>query len=367
MEQQEQAPLYVPKIGLANITKPTAIPPPPPEMDPWKDMQPIDTAIGHYLISGFIEPPTITPPPSQAQLDLAFSCPALLTWPSQIQVTAPDPCGGKDGITSGKWFDGSGKILQMKWDTDCVDLDKTSSLESKVNPNPITKYTVPNGDLFGSSQDRDGFSGSAIELRDCGGALVYSIREKMYKLAGKADENSCKKFNSCDGIIYFQYFVYDKTGKTVAMTPYTLIFQESFDIISPAGATIASVSRTGWDPPILPPDCSNAPKRIWNIKFAPTPPGIWAVATNQWPIAEMVTMLSRRDMLRQPDGRVVASSCEIAKTTGEILIVGLGLLAFFCIPFIIFLVCSGPFHTALHEAESWLFPKRMGKPMKYGN
>lgn len=363
-QESAQVPLYVPKIGLANVTSPTAVPPPPPELQPWEDMQPIDTAVGHALISGFIDKPTLTPPPSQQSLDPAFGCPVMLTWPSEVAVSAPDPCGS---LSDGNWTDASGSSLLINWNTKCVDTSKTSSFENKINPRSVTEYTVGNGDMFGTSQERRRFDGvSVIELRDCGGALHFTIEEKIYKQSGKADDIVCKKFNSCDGVIYFQYFVNDKSGKLVAMTPYTTLFQESFDITNPGGAKIATVSRNGWDPPLM-ENCNNAVRRVWNIRYASSPPGIWAATSNQWPIAEMMTMISRRDMYREPTGAVEISFCEAAKTAGGALATLLLGCCCFCTPFLIFLLCSGPCHGLFHDAEQRLFPKRMGKPMKYGN
>jgi len=87
-EKQAPAPVFIVKMGLANVTEPTPYPPPPPVLHPWKEMQPLDTAIGNYLISGLIAQPTVTPPPSQSSLDLAFACPALLTWPTEVSAPA---------------------------------------------------------------------------------------------------------------------------------------------------------------------------------------------------------------------------------------------------------------------------------------
>ena len=39
------------------------------------DYQPLDTAIGDYIQKQFVEPPTITPPPSQDMLSLCAAGP----------------------------------------------------------------------------------------------------------------------------------------------------------------------------------------------------------------------------------------------------------------------------------------------------
>lgn len=355
-------PLYVPKIGLANVTDPTPFPPPPPVLHPWRDHQPLDTAIGNYLISGFIAQPTVTPPPTQASLDLAFACPALLTWPGEISVSAPDPCGEMD---NGKWATKGGDV-QIKWATSCIDLFSPGISMPSVSP--VTVYSVGNGDLFGSSQERMTLSGSQIEIRDCGGATVFTVEEKVYKQAGEADPDSCQKYRSCDGVVYFQYFMKDMGGTVVALSPYTTIFQDSFDITDTAGGKIATVSRNGWEPDDLKPVCSaNTKPRVWNIKYASSPPGNWAAATNQWPLATFMTMLAHRDQYRQPDGRVLWSPCETAKSTGFVVGTGAVFCCLGCTPMVIFLLCSASIGRFFTQAEERLFPRRMGKPALYGN
>lgn len=365
--QSQQAPLYVPKMSLANITEPTPFPPPPPVLDPWKDHQPLDTAIGHFLISGFVAQPTVTPPPSQSSLDLAFACPALLTWPGEVSVTTPDPCGS---MSTGNWTGKDGSE-QIQWATSCVDTSSPGITPPSVSP--VTTYTVGNGDLFGTSQVRQVWTGShvkdLIELRDCGGATLFSIEEKIYKQAGKADPDVCKKHKSCDGILYFQYFMKNAAGKIVAITPYLTIFQESFEITDTLGGKIADVSRNGWEPDVVPAkdDCDNEKPRLWELKYAGSPPGMWASVPNQWPIAAMMTMIAQRDATRQPDGSVLWSNCEALKSTGYVLLSGVLLTCVICCPLIIFLVCSAPILRCLGETEAKLFPKRMGKPSMYSN
>mmetsp|Transcript_106159 Transcript_106159/g.167636 ORF Transcript_106159/g.167636 Transcript_106159/m.167636 type:complete len:457 (+) Transcript_106159:67-1437(+) len=361
-----QAPLYVPKIGLANVTEPTALPPPPPPLEPWKDMQPIDTAVGHYLISGFVEQPTASPPPTQMSLDLAFGCPALLTWPSEVAVSAPDLC---TSISNGNWTGGQGGSLLINWEKACFQSGKqqlaSGSAFDVLNPNPLISYTMPNGDLFGTSQEQTSWQDSIL-LRDCGGAVVYSVEEKMYKQEGKANEEICQKYNSCDGVVYIQYFIKDKAGTIQAQTPYLTLFQESFDITNPSGVLIAKASRNGWDPPIQ-QECTSANPRVWNLKYESTAPGIWATATNQWPIAMMMTMVARRDFNRRPDGSVEWGTCEALRSTSMVFFVLAIVSCVLCTPFVIFLLCSGPCHHLLYDVEQSSFPKRMGKPSKYGN
>jgi len=356
-------PLFIPKMGLANVTEPTAYPPPPPVLHPWKEMQPLDTAVGNYLISGFIVQPTLTPPPSQASLDLAFACPALLTWPAEVAVSAPDPCGS---LSSGTWKSSDGSTL-INWDMSC--LDTTSPGLTAPSVQPVTTYTMPNGDAFGTSQAvTTPYGGSYIELRDCGGAAVFTVDEKIYKQTGKPDETACQKYGSCDGVLYFQYFIKNSGGQVVAMSGYTTFFQDSFDITDSTGVPIVTVSRNGWEPNNRRPDCSANPKpRLWNLKFASSPPGQWAAGTAQWPIAAVMTMLAARDNVRMPDGHVLWSNCNVLKTMGWVFLGGSILCCCVCVPMLIFLLCSASILRFVDEAEKRFFPKRMRKPSAYGD
>lgn len=361
-----QVPLYVPKVGLANVTEPTAFPPPPPVLHPWQDNQPMDTAVGNYIISGFITPPTATPPPTQESLDLAFACPVLLTWQNEISVSVPDECqsessGNLTGVNDGP--------LLLNWETTC--LDHPPGLHTPQFSS-MTTYTTDNGDLFGTSGlEAQGPWRDVIVLRDCGGVAVYTIEEKVYKQDGEPIEEVCQKYGSCDGVVYLQYFIKDASGTTIGMTPYLTIFQRSFTITDPNGILIASASRNGWDPKgangIQKPSECTGERKVWHLKFAANPPGIWQSTANQWPIAEMMTMLSQRDMLRKPNGRVIWSNCEVMKATGLFSSIVLLILACMCCPFFLFIFCSGPCAKSFHYFEKRYYPERMGRPSMYGN
>jgi len=197
--------------------------------------------------------------------------------------------------------------------------------------------------------------------------LFLQWRKKIYKQAGEPNADACAKYKSCDGVLYFQYFVKNNRGKLVALTGYTTIFQDSFDITDPAGGLIVTVSRNGWNPTdVVEGDaCADAKPRLWHLKYAGSPPGDWAVVTAQWPIAAMMTMLSARDQSRQPNGSVLWSNCQAMKTSGWILLIGVVMCCCIWIPMAIFLVCSAPILRFLEEFETRLLPKRMGKPQNY--
>jgi len=351
-------PLYVPKIGLANISTPTAVPPPPPVLEPWEDHQPLDTAIGYHFLSGFMAQPTATPPPTQAVLDLAFGCPLLLSWPLEVAVTAPDPC---HHMSSGTWTNLQDKSLLIDWRTDCV-----SAAGPIPSASAMTTYSLPGGYAFGSSIEKKTLWGKRIELIDCGGVTVYTVEEKVYKYTGKPNREACKKFGSCDGIIMFQYFIKNAQGIVVAQSGYLNIFQSKFDITDPAGIKIAGVWRSGWDPTPSgadPNKCQkDTPARTWTLKFEKSPPGEWGVATSQWPLAAMMTMLSQRDETRQPDGSVMVSNCETSKTIAFFVVGILGLLCCICVPLVFVFTCAGPLKGMFVQLEAYMLPKKMGKP-----
>jgi len=357
-EAQAQAPVYVQTIGMANITEPTAFPPPPPQLEPWKDNQPLDTRIGFNLIKGFIAQPTATPPPTQATLDLVFACPLLMGWPQDVAVSAPNVCKNQ---RSGQWTGVRDKKNLIQWQTACTDVNGTLGFPSAT---ALTTYTI-SGFLFGSSLERKSPFGNYIDLRDCGGATIYTVEEKVYKQLGEAHYESCDKFKSCDGIVYIQYFIKDATGTVVAQTGYTHIFESSFAITDTAGVTIARVMRNGWDPPIQ-KTCAEQPDRDWYLKFEKTPPGRWAVATNQWPIAAMMTMLAQRDETRQPNGAVAWGNCEVAKSMGLLLVAAAIGVCGICVPCFLFIICAGPCKSFFFDLESRVLPKRMSKPSGFG-
>jgi len=354
------APLYVPKIGLANITEPTAYPPPPPPLEPWNDHQPLDTAIGHYLLSGFIPGPTITPPPTQESLDLAFACPLLLSWPLEVGVGAPDPCSS---TTSGNWTSMKDNSLLLNWEIDCVNGKSGDGLPSATS---VTTYMLPTGDLFGKSRESKTPWGTKIELIDCGGTTIYTVEEKIYKYVGKPNRESCEKYQSCDGTVFLQYFVKNGQGAIVAMTGYLNLFQSRFDLNDAGGLKIASVWRNGWDPAIK-SDCATSKGRAWTLQFVAAAPGVWGAATSQWPLAAMMTMLSQRDETRQPNGSVAVNNCEVGKTLALVLLAFIGVCCCVCVPLVVVALFSGPFKGFFNHIETIILPKRMGRPQHYGN
>merc|ERR1719359_1610691 len=95
-----------PALTIADVTTPTAYPPPPPALDPWNNFQPMDTFLGGSIVQEFIPKPTATPPPTQMALDTLNSCPLIpagvAVFPDRFYVRAPACSGGQ--ARKGIWY-----------------------------------------------------------------------------------------------------------------------------------------------------------------------------------------------------------------------------------------------------------------------
>lgn len=346
--------VYIPEIGVANVTKPTAMPP-IPQLYAWKDYQPIDTAIGLEFVRRFTEEPTVTPPPTQEALNLAFGCPQLLSWPSIVEVDGVASC---DKASQGLWTSsGTSPVPIIRWNMSCS--LATMSLSGQLI------FSLPNGDLFGSSRTLFSLAGTVVQLYDCGGNPGYSIEQKIYHERGRKNDEACRRYQSCDGIVYIQYFMYDEKGTIVAMTKYLSIFQDHFEITDLTGTPIAQITRQGSWSPVQDGECSATDARKWRIMYSPGAPGIWATQTQQWPIAMMVTVMAHLDAQRQPSGLLTPTHCEVGKT----------ILLVFVLIFISSLFCGCtllfvntlliPFRALCITMEIRICTHRMQKPSRF--
>lgn len=340
-----------PTLGVQNVTTPTGVPPPPPMLDAWNDMQPADTALGNRFVSGLLEDPTITPPPTQEALNLAFACPVLLTWPANVVVDVPN------GMmqTAGNWSSNDNSRV-LTWTRTCT------SLSFSQYQTPLVSYSMPNGDLFGTSQQQSTVWGTETELRDCAGNIKYVIREKVYHQSGEPDAQACQDYGSCDGIVYIQHFIHDSDDNIIAMTPYTTLFQNSYKITSPGGMEIAEISRVDdWNPTTAEPEAQ--PK--WLIRFSENAPGVFSAVSEQWPIAEMVTMNAFFDTFRQSTGLLRPSACEVRKSVCFAVVVFLMLFVFGACFVLFTRVCLHPCRHAMYKLEVRTCPTRMRKPSRF--
>lgn len=347
---QRQVPPGVEVVTPANLTEPTAFPPPPPALEPYKDMQPMDTKIGNYFVSRMVASPTMTPPPSQAAIDLAYGCPVLLNWPVEVAVGAPDPCSTKvGGDISANWTADGSPILSYTESCAVFDL-------ANRDASPLVSYQLPNGDFLGASQEKTVLKGVTLELRDCQYSTRYVMNERVIHQSGTPDDNACEKYGSCDGVVYVQYILKDALDQVVAITPYLNLFPESFQINDVAGNEIATASRSGWDPVHV--DCANKVDRHWLLRFATSPAGIFSKPAERMWIAQMLTMIALRDSKRKSNGMVEMSDCQIMK----MVLTGLTFLTMClcgcCIPLLCYVLVSAPCHEKLHFLEKRWCPRK---------
>lgn len=343
---------YVPKIGVGNVTTPTELPPPPPTLNPVADMQPLDTAVGNWIASSFLAPPTETPPPTQEALNLAYGCPVLLEYPMTMQLNAPTGCE-ESRYGNFSHPQDPNKIV-LKWSEVC-DI-RTAIL-------PVVTYTTPDNQAFASSRTRFSFFGNTMEILDCGLNLQYTIEEKIYHQTKFTNPEVCEKYGSCDGTVFLQYFIHDRTGAVIAETPYLNLFQDQFVIQEPgSGLLIATVERVGtWTPWEVCPKW----EKLWAIKSAQAPPGVFGAAENRWPLAIMLNMMILRDADRTKSGMVMPSKCEIINVSILAGLILLLIISVILLTYIFYRFCLAKAKLFFYNIEVTFFPHTMYKPSKY--
>eukprot|EP00927_Polykrikos_kofoidii_P074185 TRINITY_DN70162_c0_g1_i1.p1 TRINITY_DN70162_c0_g1~~TRINITY_DN70162_c0_g1_i1.p1 ORF type:complete len:418 (+),score=42.94 TRINITY_DN70162_c0_g1_i1:124-1377(+) len=349
--RSSQVPITQPPVsplGVADVAPPTRSPPGPQSLEPWNDIQPMDTLVGDLFVGISREDPTESPPLNQR--GIALGCPVLLDWPKQVQVILPD-CK-----TPGKWTTaGSPPSLLMEWSARC------SLFVQDLAP-PVY-YTTSNGDHFGTSQTNTQFFGVLVKLRNCKGDLMYTIEEEVYRQNGKPDEASCRLYGSCDGVIFLQYSIKDASGRLVARTPYLHLFQDDWVITAPGGAIIATVTRSpGWSP-VSDKACGD--EKRWYVTFSDDIPGVFSTAAQQWPIVELVTIMSVRDGYRLSNGMMRPGACEICRAIMQYIILCIAIIVSAVVGFVFYHVLLNRFRHKLFEFEQRVCPKRMALPSKH--
>jgi hypothetical protein len=291
-----QPAVYVPKIGIANVTTPTSFPPPPPVLNPVEDYQPLDTALGDLIQKQFIQPPTLTPPPSQEMLNVIYACP-LLALDTSFIVRASNGCS--DNGRSGIWTD-SLKNTLLKWG------EKTEAITELD-----LSYTMPNGDGFGFTQGEVSLSMSQIDFMDCGLNVKYYMKEYVYHVPGKpASDDLCTKSKGkiCapDGTIYLKYEIYQQGGGMVAVSSLVELFADTFTLSDAAtGAQLVQYSRSAaW----YPLDGCQTYNKEWIVTVGA---GALSDAGVRWVLGMIITALSIRDEERSVDGLVKATNTQM--------------------------------------------------------
>mmetsp|Transcript_48042 Transcript_48042/g.127303 ORF Transcript_48042/g.127303 Transcript_48042/m.127303 type:complete len:415 (+) Transcript_48042:158-1402(+) len=362
------APVYIPSLSAANLTKPTMVPPLPPTLNPVEDYQPLDTAIGDFVAKQFVEEPTVTPPPTQAALDTQFGCPEYLTLPDVMYVSAPR-CG-TSGSREGKWID---------------DQQSHATLD---NPPPTPYHAVWNeeyclsgicGNIKYVGFDDEGPSGyfaskfdpfnsvQVTTITDCARNLKFIVEERVYKQTSWTSDLECHQYGSCDGTVFLTYTVKDHNGKTVAFTPTLKLFQNKFPILATERAgtvvTIAEFVREGaWNPQ---ESCPTYAKN-WAVRFLTTskdlPDGTYG---RKFVVGALATIIGLRDDERTPDGLVGVTGGLMVNWLVVLLVLG-GLILLCCGAFQLFAGTCAPRLTVIFkQMERDFFPNEMHKPSKF--
>jgi hypothetical protein len=323
-------------------------------LNSWKDAQPLDTAIGHFFVEGLGGQPTLTPPPVAPALNIAYGCPVLLDWPTEVVVTLPDTYCGHQG-SWGTLADPP--VTIMNWSSSC------NFFVWDLAP-PIT-YSTPNGDKFGTSQTRTTLIGTTIRLRDCMDNVRYEIDEKVFRREGAPDPEACNKYDSCDGVISLQYFIRNEAGKIIGQTAFLSLFEDVFSVVASNGAIIATISRNpGWTP-VSEVDCDTP--RQWTIQYGSGAAAAFPEASDRWPIAELVSIISVRDQFRRPSGLMRPSACEVVRGLFSFFFLTVALAAIIAISLFFYHVLINRFRARLVTLEAVLCPKRMKRPAKFEN
>jgi hypothetical protein len=342
------APTYIPKIGIANVTTATALPPLPPTLNPVEDYQPADTAIGDYIMKQFVVPPTVTPPPLQSAINAAFSCP-LLILPGRIWVETPSGCTSD---RHGVWYDASRNVLTM-WNESCV------AFPDAVNAD--MKYTLPYGDTMGTSVTHLSWSKDVVEIFDCSAGAMYTFTEKVWKRENSQDEQACTDYGVCGYELFFQYYIHSATGALMASTAYLTYFQREFTLVDPALIPIATLGRKGnWNPRTKCPDY----EKEWVVTFGGSASPLTA-PPNRWIVAAFTTVLSLRDENRDIKGFIQPSRCQkwSMSVLAFTLVVSLAVAVVLSICFWLFI--KEKVTVVCFQLEEIIFPRTMYKASKY--
>lgn len=320
----------------APIPEAPTLVPPTNFLEPWDDMQPVDTFIGSRFVATFEQESDDMPVLADGMVDLEANCPLLIDWGAAVEVDAPGMCKGDEEVAKG-WRPQSATANVVTWEESCNFFD--GSLDKLIT------YKTHGGALFAASQTATTLVGTSVELRDCEGIVRYRVEEKVSHMRGTPDPDACRLYDSCDGTVLVQYSLLSASGRVLAQTSNLHLFEDAFSIRDKHGNTIADITRLGaWTP--MSDHCG---PRKWMIRFASPAPGVFKLSTGQWPIAALVTVFSERDSRRRASGLVGPSGCELGKAFLFWGIIILGLV--FC--------CAGS--VAFHQSgQPWLHAKFAG-------
>lgn len=342
------APTYIPKIGIANVTTATAMPPPPPTLNPTEDYQPMDTQIGDYILKQFEAPPTATPPPLQSAISAAFACPLFLL-PGRVWVETPTGCSDE---RNGAWLDASRNVL-LTWNESCV------AFPNAVNAD--MKYSLPTGDLMGTSVTHLSWSKDVVEIYDCSAKALYTFTEKVYKRLNSVDPQACESYGVCDYELYFQFFITGANGAPMASTAYLSYFQREITLVDPAMIPIATLQRKGnWSPK------DKCPKyeKEWIVTFGGSASPLTA-PPNRWIVVSFTTIMALHDEDRNVKGFIEPSRCQKFSFTFLAFSIFVSTLVVAALSVLFWLFAKEPLRVFCFQLEEIIFPKTQYKASKF--
>lgn len=349
---QQPGAVYVPKIGVGNVTEATAFPPPPPTLNPVTDYQPLDTAIGDWIQKQFVEPPTITPPPSQDMLALYFSCP-LLILPTRFNVKAPDGCDTTQ--RSGNWTNTDGAEL-LAW----------SEKPSSVSDLDMT-FTMPTGDTYGYVTAEFSLLNSKIDFIDCGLNVQYFMTEKVFHQPGQKDENLCTRYGGgdagspyCQGSIFLKWEIHKQGGGMVAVSGLVPLYADVFTLADAAtGSQLVEYSRSAaWSPK---EPCPGYAKE-WVVSVGA---GVLSDPSLSWTLGMAIQAISMRDEDRDAKGIIRMSSTQEMTWGIALACLILGSLLLYTLTYLFNLYLRESVTLSCIHIEDTLFPMTMYKNKSY--
>lgn len=331
-------PTFIPWVGMANISTPTLLPPPPPTLNPATDIQPFDTAIGDYILDQFGAGPTAHPPPTQDVLDAAYGCPLFLL-PGTFKVLADPGCKQPRGAT---WTTTGGDVV-MNYAETC-------------NPQSFgdTYYTLPIGDLMGYSKTvtpwQDGMA-DKFDLFDCGDNHLYTVTEQISTrsaAAGGAD-------------VFVKWDITTATGAPVGTTLQVPLFSDDWKIVDTIGLPIFTIHRDGaWKATDACPDY----QKTWVVTAGGSGSPL-LLKPNRWIAGVFVTAWAMREQTRQADGFARWSTCYTKAWSYE---VGFNLIGFAIIITLVLLFYvygMDRVKALLFKFEDKVLPKTACKPSHF--
>lgn len=341
-----RAPLRVAAVGVrGRVPTPTARSEDVQKLNSWQDAQPTDTIFGEYLV-GNVAVDKSYYIMNSSEIDTEMGCPGLPDLPDAMEVVAPDPCD----LPEGTWKSLEDDTTIVRWKAACG--------ISTPGLTPVIDFSaVGGGANLGQSQLAWTWFGTKVRIMNCNGQVRYTLEEKVYHETGKVDAVKCEKYKSCDGTVYFQYFLRDQSGALVARTPWIRLFDTSFKLVDPVGMELALIDRSsGWSS--LPNGCPGESRR-WKLRF-----GHLTSSNQRNLVATMATILTMRDGLRKPNGMVAPSWCELIKSVCVFLVVLLGFFVVIAVGIIFNLCFMNRLRHVLREYEQRVCPKRMRMPSK---